>query len=121
MRLYPGRGGGQKLKYQQAGEPAGSTELLTVSLRYKAPNGDTSKLVEYPVEADSYRREMSDNLRFASAVAEFGMVLRDSENKGNASLGHVMELAEPCVRADSDGYRKEFLQLVQEAERTGFR
>ncbi len=119
--IIPGEGGGQKLKYQQAGEPAGSTELLTVSLRYKAPNGDTSKLVEYPVEADSYRREMSDNLRFASAVAEFGMVLRDSENKGNASLGHVMELAEPCVRADSDGYRKEFLQLVQEAERTGFR
>ncbi len=119
--IIPGEGGGQTLKYQQAGEPVGSTELLTVSLRYKAPNGDTSKLMEHPVEADSYHQEMSDNLQFASAVAEFGMVLRDSENKGKASLEHVMELAEPCVKADSDGYRKEFLQLVQQAEEMGIR
>lgn len=119
--IIPGKGGGQTLKYQQAGEPVGSTELLTVSLRYKAPNGDTSKLMEHPVEADSYHQEMSDNLQFASAVAEFGMVLRDSENKGKASLEHVMELAEPCVKADSDGYRKEFLQLVQQAEELGIR
>lgn len=119
--IIPGEGGGQTLKYQQAGEPVGSTELLTVSLRYKAPNGDTSKLMEHPVEADSYHQEMSDNLQFASAVAEFGMVLRDSENKGKASLEHVMELAEPCVKADSDGYRKEFLQLVQQAEELGIR
>lgn len=119
--IIPGEGGGREFKYQQAGAAAGSTELLTVSLRYKAPNGDTSKLAEYPVEADSYRQEMSDNLRFASAVAEFGMVLRDSENKGDASLEHVMELAEPCVRADSDGYRKEFLQLVWQAKEMGIR
>ena len=119
--IIPGEGGGQTLKYQQAGEPVGSTELLTVSLRYKAPNGDTSKLMEHPVEADSYHQEMSDNLQFASAVAEFGMVLRDSENKGKASLEHEMELAEPCVKADSDGYRKEFLQLVQQAEELGIR
>lgn len=119
--IIPGEGGSRELKYQQAGAAAGSTELLTVSLRYKAPNGDTSKLAEYPVEADSYRQEMSDNLRFASAVAEFGMVLRDSENKGDASLEHVMELAEPCVRADSDGYRKEFLQLVWQAKEMGIR
>lgn len=119
--IIPGEAGGQALKYQQTGEPVGSTELLTVSLRYKAPNGDTSKLVEYPVEADSYHQDMSDNMRFASAVAEFGMVLRDSENKGKASLEHVMVLAEPCVKADSDGYRKEFLQLVQQAEEMGIR
>ena len=92
-----------------------------MSLRYKAPNGDKSKLVEYPVEADSYGQDMSENLKFASAVAEFGMVLRDSENKGNASFDSVMELAESCVHADSDGYRKEFLELVQLAKRNKLR
>lgn len=104
------------LKYQTAGTPTGSNELLTVSLRYKAPNGDKSKLMEHPVEADSYHEEPSENLAFASAVAEFGMVLRNSVNRGNASLEQVMELAEPCVHADSDDYRKEFLNLVQKAE-----
>ncbi len=119
--IIPGGSGGQTLKYQTGTKPAGSTELLTVSLRYKAPNGDKSKLVEYPVEADSYGQDMSENLKFASAVAEFGMVLRDSENKGNASFDSVMELAESCVHADSDGYRKEFLELVQLAKRNKLR
>ena len=114
--IIPGGAGGQTLKYQTGSRPSGSTELLTVSLRYKAPNGDKSKLLEYPVEADSYSQDMSENLMFASAVAEFGMVLRDSENRGNATLESVMELAEPCVHADSDDYRKEFLELVQLAE-----
>ena len=53
------------------------------------------------------------NLRFAAAVAEFGMVLRGSENRGSATMDSVMELAESCVRADSDDYRKEFLELVE--------
>lgn len=101
------------LKYQTAGTPTGDSELMTVSLRYKAPNGDKSKLISHPVEADSYRENMSENLSFASAVAEFGMVLRDSENRGNATFDSVFELAESCVHGDSDDYRKEFLSLVQ--------
>lgn len=108
--------GGSGLKYQTAPKQEGltdSSELLTVSLRYKAPNGDTSKLMSHPVEADSYRKDMSPNLRFAAAVAEFGMVLRDSENKGNATYDTVIQLAEPCVTMWSDGYRKEFLELVR--------
>lgn len=108
---------GTQLKYQTSGETAGSSELLTVSLRYKAPNGDKSRLISHPVEADSYAQTMSENLAFASAVAEFGMVLRDSENRGNATFDSVMALAEPCVHADSDSYRKEFLELVQMAEK----
>lgn len=115
--IIPGEGGGQALRYQTGTKPVGSMELLTVSLRYKAPNGDKSSLLEYPVEAASYRQEMSENLRFASAVAEFGMVLRDSDYKGNADFESVMELAESCVHADSDDYRKEFLELVQMAGR----
>lgn len=101
------------LKYQTEGEPTGSGELLTVSLRYKAPNGDKSKLMTHPVDADSYRENMSENFAFASAVAEFGMVLRGSENRGAATFESVLELAEPCIHADSDGYRKEFLELVK--------
>ena len=115
--IIPGGTGGQTLKYQTGSKPSGSTELLTVSMRYKAPNGDKSRLMEHPVEADSYREDMSENLMFASAVAEFGMVLRDSENRGSATLESVMELAESCVHADSDDYRKEFLDLVQLAAR----
>lgn len=116
-----GAGGGEsKLKYQPAKnteELDGSSELLTVSLRYKAPNGDKSKRINYPVEADSFRKEMPWNLRFAAAVAEFGMVLRDSEKKGTADYESIMALAEPCVTMWSDSYRKEFLELVQTAER----
>jgi len=105
------------LKYQTGAKTTGSSELLTVSLRYKAPNGDTSKLLEYPVEADSYQSKASENLSFAAAVAEFGMILRDSENKGTADWQSVMSLAEPCVHKDSDDYRKEFLELVEMAGR----
>ncbi len=101
------------LKYQTGGSTTGSSELLTVSLRYKAPNGDTSRLLEYPVEADCYQEQASENLTFAAAVAEFGMVLRNSENRGTADLDSVMALAESCIHPDSDDYRKEFLGLVQ--------
>lgn len=104
---------GDGLKYQTASETTGSSELLTVSLRYKAPNGDTSKLAEYPVEADSYRAECSENLSFAAAVAEFGMLLRDSENKGTSSYQSVIALAESCIHGESDDYRREFLELVK--------
>ncbi len=107
----------------EAGETGGlaaspdQTELLTVSLRYKEPSGDTSKLLEYPVEAAAYRETLSENLSFAAAVAEFGMVLRDSEYKGTSTYDSVLALAEPCVHADSDDYRKEFLSLVETARR----
>lgn len=104
-----------QLKYQTAKTTTGSSELLTVKLRYKAPNGNTSKLLEYPVEAASYQEKLSKNLTFACAVAEFGMILRDSENKGSADFDQVMELAESCIGRDTDDYKKEFLQLVSQA------
>ena len=104
-----------KLKYQETKITTGSSELLTVKLRYKAPNGNTSKLLEYPVEASVYQDRASDNLTFACAVAEFGMLLRDSEHKGSADFEQVMELAESCVGRDTDDYKKEFLELVRRA------
>lgn len=116
--IVPAKGEGTQtsLKYQTSGTVKTSSELLTVSLRYKAPNGDSSKLLEYPVEADTYQEEWSENLAFAAAVAEFGMILRDSEYKGSSTYDSVMELAEPCVRQSSDDYRKEFLTLVETAK-----
>ena len=102
-----------ELKYQTTGVPVDSDDLLTVSIRYKAPNGDKSKLLSYPLAADAYRSELSPDLAFAAAVAEFGMVLRNSENKGSSSYDSVLELAEPLVTRDSDDYRKEFLELVE--------
>ncbi|MCI9048529.1 MAG: VWA domain-containing protein [Hungatella sp.] len=112
------------LKYQQDVSAAyesrpvnTSTELLTVSLRYKAPNGDASKLMAHPVESSSFTGILPENLAFAAAVAQFGMVLRDSENKGTATFDSVIALARSSMGQDSDPYRKEFLELVQEAQR----
>lgn len=104
------------LKYQTGGNLVESTELLTVSLRYKAPGGSKSTLLSYPVESQTYSPSLSENLSFAAAVAEFGMVLRDSENRGNADYDTIMALAEPCIHRDTDDYRKEFLKLVELAK-----
>ena len=104
------------LKYQTSGTLVDSSELLTVNLRYKAPNGSKSTLLSYPVDADTFQTSLTENLAFAAAVAEFGMVLRNSDNKGNASFDTVLSLAEPCIHAGTDDYRKEFLKLVETAK-----
>lgn len=113
------------LKYQHPAEEKperyvadGSKELLTLKLRYKQPDGDKSRLLEFPV-TDNGRRfaSASADFRFATAVAEFGMLLRDSEFKGNSSYGAVRELAEAAKGADAEGYRSEFLTLVKAAQR----
>lgn len=117
--IVPADGGnssGTQLKYQASKDLVDSTELLTVNLRYKAPNGSKSTLLTYPVESDTYKAEPSETLSFAAAVAEFGMVLRDSEHKGDADYDTVLALAEPCIHANTDDYKKEFLQLVEMAK-----
>jgi Ca-activated chloride channel family protein len=105
------------LKYQSPSVPSGdasSRDLLTVKLRHKAPDGDRSRLQTVAVE-DREPGEASANLRFASAVAAFGMLLRDSEYKGAASWSQVIELARGAVGTDPDGYRTEFLVLARNA------
>ncbi|HZF02050.1 MAG TPA: von Willebrand factor type A domain-containing protein [Methylomirabilota bacterium] len=112
------------LKYQLPDEEkqeryvaTGSKELLTLKLRYKQPDGDTSKLLVFPVTdgGKSFERASTD-FKFATAVAEFGMLLRDSEFKGNSSCGSVLELATEAKGADVEGYRSEFLTLVRKAQ-----
>jgi Ca-activated chloride channel homolog len=107
------------LKYQkpaQASAAAQSAELLTVKLRYKEPEGDKSMLMQFPVaDLGTAWTSASRDFKFASAVAAFGMILRDSPHKGKATLGSVLELAEQGKGVDKEGYRAEFIQLVAKA------
>ena len=102
---------GNDLKYQNS-TSKGSDEFLTVSIRYKEPDADTSKELNYPVKEDSVKKEMSDNMKFATAIAETGMLLRDSEYKKNSSYENVLELLDSISDIKSDRDKLEFMLLV---------
>ena len=108
-----------KLKYQaQEGfvKAVFNSEWMTVKLRYKQPNGNTSKMFEQAVNYDMKNKfHLSENYRFAAAVASFGMLLRNSEYKQHASYTSVLQLANTAVGKDVEGYRKEFIHLVKTA------
>lgn len=89
-----------------------SAELLTVSIRAKEPEGTESKLYEYPLRADSFRETLSDNQKFAAAVAETGMLLRNSEWKGSATWDSVLSLLRDCGAVAGDVYKEEFVYLA---------
>lgn len=107
------------LKYQKTKPtPAvtnNSKELLTVKLRYKAPDGNTSKKIEQPL-IDDKKEKVSSDFRFASAVAMFGQLLRDSDFKGAATYDKVISLAKTSLDNDEKGYRREFIRLAETAE-----
>lgn len=107
------------LKYQKENKAESnynSGELLTVKFRYKKPDENTSRLIIKVLENDDQDLdETSDNFRFSAAVAEFGMLLRDSEFKANSSFESVKSLAKNSLGEDKFGYRLEFLQLVEKA------
>jgi Ca-activated chloride channel family protein len=108
------------LKYQKYKTVANVTsheeEMMTVKLRYKAPEGDKSLLIEHAVLNKGIAfPSASENFRFASAVAEFGMLLRNSEFKGSASFNQVFKTAKAAKGVDAEGYRKEFISLVKKA------
>jgi Ca-activated chloride channel family protein len=105
------------LKYQRPAAPptarttVGSNELMTVKVRYKQPAGDRSTLVTVPVVARS--TPSPRHAGFAAAVAEFGMVLRGSPFKGDATFADAARLATAHRGDDPDGYRAEFIRLVE--------
>jgi len=106
------------LKYQQApalSPAAASDELLTVKLRYKEPEGVASRLLATTVAATRGDSRGSDRVRFAAAVAAFGMLLRESEHRGAADWPMVLGLAEAAKGPDAEGYRAEFLDLARTA------
>ncbi|MDB4883388.1 MAG: hypothetical protein JWL95_2154 [Gemmatimonadetes bacterium] len=100
------------LRYQRP-EATGvsSGELLHVAMRYKAPDGDRSMLVTHPVGGRS--AAASESMRFASAVAGFGMLLRNSPNAGSLTWPEVLELARGARGNDRDGYRSDFIKLAE--------
>ncbi len=109
-----------ELKYSKV-EPSETKfddELLTVKLRYKEPNEKTSKLLTQGLlDKENSIENASDNLRFASAVAEFGLLLRDSRYKGNASYSKATSLAQSSVGSDLKNYRIDFVNLIGKANR----
>jgi Ca-activated chloride channel family protein len=106
------------LRYQKpAQKESPSSEFLTIKLRYKKPDGSTSMLFEKPVKGNVQSIDKaSENLRFAAAVSEFGMILRDSEFKGSATLEGASVLANSARGEDEDGYRAELIRLIKTAK-----
>ena len=100
-----------------AATPA-STELANVKLRYKKPQSDTSELLQYPIDKGSVAtlERLSPDFRFAASVAAFGQLLRGGKHVGNFGYGDVEKLARGGIGQDTDGYRREFLSLVQLAD-----
>lgn len=112
------------LRYQteptQAGEgtPIRADEFALLRLRYKAPDGDVSKLIETPLPSAwlKQERDPSADDKFAAAVAAFGQYLRGGERLGAYDLDQIAELARAGRGEDESGYRAEFIDLVDMAE-----
>jgi Ca-activated chloride channel family protein len=104
------------LRYQTPGiERRGDPgELLFVKVRYKAPDGDTSRLLNFPVR-DRGAVAPSLDFRFQAAVAEFGLLLRASEHRGSANWSRVIAAAREALGSDRQGYRAEFARLAEAA------
>ena len=107
------------LKYQANDKKVVSSntnEIMTIKLRYKKPGEDLSKLITHSV-TDNHTEMVStsDNFRFSAAVAEFGLLLRSSEYKQQATYNQVISLAKAAKGNDANGYRAEFIKLVQAA------
>ncbi len=102
-----------KSKYQKV-ELVDSEEWMTIKFRYKTPTGTKSKLIEYPVTYE--KRSYSRNFLLSSSLAEFGLLLRDSEHKGKASFESAINHAHRAKGNDSRGYRAEFIRLLEMSE-----
>lgn len=117
--LVPATGAsqGHALKYQQQqlSPAAESAELLTLKLRYKAPQSEKSQLLSHTVNDQAKAwQTVSTDFRFAAAVASLGMHLRDSEYVGRWSLQDVITQAEAGRGSDTEGYRQDFVALAKQ-------
>jgi Ca-activated chloride channel family protein len=109
------------LKYQKPAEPPSEAahpgELLTIKLRYKLPESSASRLLELAVQDSSAGvQDATADFRFGAAVAAFGMLLRDSPHRGDATYDQVLKLAQSMSGREPDRQaREEFLELVRAA------
>jgi Ca-activated chloride channel family protein len=105
------------LKYQKVISNVANNELMTVKFRYKEPNDTTSKLiVETLLDKPTAIDFISDNFKFATAVVEFGALLRDSKYKGYSNYTDLIAMAKEAKGKDEDGYRAEFIRLAETCE-----
>lgn len=102
----------EDVKYDGSNYP---NDIMTLSIRYKEPNYDTSELLEHVVVVQDRNTTMSETFAFASSVAEFGLLLRDSEYKYNSSYTSIIDRATHALGDDEHGYRAEFITLVEKA------
>ena len=111
---------GKPLKYSDVTVRDGArrtSELLTVSFRYKQPTESESQLLSVVVKDGNTRfAQASNDFRFSAAVAEFGMILRDSPEARDATMEQVIGIACKAMGEDPHGYRAEFVSLAQAAE-----
>ena len=108
------------LKYQKVEEPnfeGYSDELATVKFRYKQPDSDTSSKIERIIKNESVNLKNADgDFKFATAVAWFGLKLRDSKLISHAEKSEIIDLAKQGLDNDKEGYRAEFIRLVRLSE-----
>ncbi|MGH8189234.1 MAG: vWA domain-containing protein, partial [Steroidobacteraceae bacterium] len=114
------RGRVEPLRYgaRQAGSAAAEArngELAHVRLRYKLPDSDTSKLLEYPIAKSSVAApdKLSADFRFAASVAAFGQILRGGKYLGEFGYPQIEQLAKGALDQDAEGYRRELVSLVK--------
>ncbi len=106
-----------KLRYQESKikkDAASGNEIMVLKMRYKPIKEDKSKLIEKAVVDENIKfSKTSENFRFASAVAGFGMLLRDSKFKNDLTAKDVLRIAKEARTRDEEGYRSEFIELVE--------
>ncbi|MDU6659179.1 MAG: von Willebrand factor type A domain-containing protein [Capnocytophaga sp.] len=108
------------LRYQRQVEKGFANELAFLKIRYKDPIVKDAKSVEESTPIPFTLTEFAktdDDYRFASAVAEWGMLLRNSKYKAKSSYSQVLDLAKNAIGKDEEGYRKEFIRLVEVSEK----
>lgn len=108
------------LKYQTPkGQPKSGfkDELMTVKIRYKEPSGSKSKLITRTInDTNKSWKYSSNNFKWSAAIAEFGMILRDSEYIDFDSYDQALELAKDAKGEDEFGYRAEFIRMIESVE-----
>lgn len=105
-----------ELKYQSDNDVADSKEWLTINIRYKEPDEDKSELLSVTVDESDYTSTMPENMAFAASVASFGMLLRDSQWKGDASYHMILDILDNQDLSE-DVYKDEFASLVKKMNR----
>jgi Ca-activated chloride channel family protein len=110
-------GNGMKYVETRLSQAAYGDEVVTVHVRYKKPEGDTSRLITKVIAGEPVEvMEASDDLRFASAVTMYAMILRESTHMRGVGLDYVKDLAKGARGDDENGYRAEFIRQVERTE-----